>query len=257
MTFEDLWTDVSDYVGYGRDLNRLSTEELSRVKASVKSGYIQFLRPTCREHLGYRWNFLSPQVNLSLVKDQEVYTLDLEYGAITGNIFYDKAGFAPIACDVGEANVVANRRENITGLPRMATVKIVKDVAEDGTWTIIKQLMVNPIPDQAYDVHFNVYLYTEELVSQDSFVFGADYYGETIKQACLASAELLINDKMVEHSRTFAAMLLASIEQDLQEAPTQWGNVGDKRNYSRPNRASHLTGGLEYDSMIIQGHDVF
>ena len=260
MTFTELQIEVSDYVGYGRTLANLSTEALSRVESCVKSGYIRFLRPTIKEHLGYRWNFLSPQVNLSLLQDTETYALSLEYGAIVGNIFFDDAGYAPIACDVGEGNISINRATNSTGTPRMAAVKMVKTVAEDTSWTITKELIVFPIPDQDYDVHFNVYLYTEKLIDQTTTVFGSEYYGETIRQACLASAELEINDEIGIHSKTFDAMLLASIEQDLQETPTQWGNAGDRRYYSQadvspmlPSDYARCVNGVGYDSITISG----
>lgn len=256
MTFDDLKESVSEYVGWGRDLTQLDSEQGSRLDNCVKFGYTRFLRPTCREHLGYRWNFLSPTVSLTITKGVDTYSLDSEIGAIIGEIYFDEAGYSPISCDVGETNIALSRAKDITGTPKIATVRIVKTEDVDGNITFSKELVVCPTPDKDYDAHYTAYLYVQEILKQTETVYGSEFYSDTIEEACLAAAEVRINDDDGVHNNMFNDMLLASIEQDLRETPNEWGNAGDKRIYSCPTDPEFRTKGIECAGITINGIEV-
>jgi hypothetical protein len=254
MTFEELKIDVSDYLGWGRDLSRLGAEETSIVEACVKHGYEQFLRPTCKEHRGYRWNFLAPRVNLTLTKDTTDYVLGLDNGTITGDIFFDSPGIAPITTGISEHLMRQRSSHAIYGPPTRGVEITVREFS-DGVASITKHLLVHPIPDKDYDVHYQMYLYTEGLAESSDVVLGGAYYADVIRSSCRAVAERDYDDDLKIHAKTFEAKLLDAIRRDMKERPKILGSAHDRRVYGI-HRTTNKTNYSDksYESMDVQGN---
>jgi len=254
MTFAELKVDVSDYLGWGLDLTKLSTEETSVVESCVKHGYEQFLRPTCKEHRGYRWNFLSPRVSLTIEKDTTDYVLGLDHGTIRGDIYYDLPGIPPITMSISEHLMRQRSSEAIYGAPNKAVIVITQATTE-GVTSISKHLIVHPIPDKDYDVHYNMYLYTEGLAESTDVVLGGEYYSDVIRSSCRAVAERDYDDDLKIHSLTFKEKLLDAIRRDIKERPMIHGSAHDRKVYGINRTAGRINyPDKSYDSMDVQGN---
>lgn len=254
MIYRDLQETVCKHVGWGRDLTKLSDDELADVKDAVKRGYKQFLEPSCKKYPGHRWSFLSPQLDLSLSKGEAEYLLEFGQGSIIGNLFFKEAGFPPIVCDVGESRIHNYRGiSDVSGPPRMATVKTVKTIDSK----LEKHLLVYPKPDRDYDVFFKYYFFAPVLSEATDEVFGSEYYGEEIIESCLAVADRDINDRNDIHQEQYEKMLEDAIYRDLQSMPQHLGFAGDTGVYGRDRvERREVNNNCEYESIYIAGQRV-
>ncbi len=114
-------------------------------------------------------------------------------------------------------------------------------------------LIVYPLPDQAYVLSFQYWLVADATSGTRPYAYGGASHAETVQASCIAAAELYQDNQRGPRWAYFMERLGASIAQDRKRAPSTVGYNGDRsdnrewRQHARSNFAPITVGGVLYE----------
>lgn len=224
INFAELKQSVGRFLGYGSSESEWTAEERSTIEDIVQSGYRQFLYLPSMEGMPivHEWSFLKPTVTLTTTADQADDDLPDNFGRIIGSLtFPTNEGWGPVLADVGEARIRMQRQgSNQTGRPLQAAVRIVSAGAEGQR----RQIMWWPTPDAVYSLTCRYEAQFDKLTEASPYPLGGAKHAETIRESCLAAAELHANDEIGIHRRQFESLAMTSVKRDKREGTQFFGN---------------------------------
>lgn len=180
------------------------------------------------------------------------YDMPSDFGGLKGQItFEDGEGYSPLTL-VNESAIRHMRSQEsvFKSVPEYAAL-VPKTVATGTASQQVSQLLVWPIPDQVYDLHFAYTVMTDRVytsatdagmdTSDTYYPVGAMVHGETLLASCLAIAEQMMdefNNPGKMHAK-YMERLASSISYDRRNAlPDGFGYNFDNsdRNMATPSR---------------------
>lgn len=271
MKYDDFAAEIGRFLGFGRISASWTTAQLADIHASIQAGLRQFYAPpplpmgANQTITSYRWRFLEPQAELTMVAGTDTYDLPDSFGGMNTGLKFTSGqninlvrGIAIVP--IGRINDLL-QYPNATDQkqPQMAALLPVAPVpASPGPVDIQRwQIKFWPIPDRAYVVNYQYQVVLNELDAGD-YPYGGDLHSETMLASMLAIAEERYTEPLSKgimrerwHDR-----LKASIELDRQlRQPQSFGYNGDRSDLmERDARGSWRDGfRVSYDGLFYPG----
>lgn len=236
MRHADLMNEVSDQQGYGTNYLNLSAGDLAKVQRFVNAGLRTF-------YMSYDWSFLKPVTTIDTVADDKDYDMPLDFASLEGDITFDagEGRYQPLPL-VSEWKIREQwQYDDATGRPRMAAVR---PKSHTGAVSQRQELLLYPIPDDAYTLHYRYRVLPNSLTDENSYPYGTEMHSETIKEACLAAAERDGDDESAVHAQAYDRLLRISMQIDQRNAPEYLGfnlDKSDNTNLVRPRDKIYVT----------------
>ena len=209
--------DVQHYLGKGRDWGTLDDGDRRLVDAHIASGLRTFYR-------SHKWSFLRPWRELQLPVGTWRLDLPDDFGSVSGSVVCWN-GLRSWELDlVGSTEVVRNG--DVKGrVSRYAVAPKEMPLSEGQRF----ELMVSRCPDEAVTLRLRYNVIPRTITSSAPYPYGGMQHGETIREACLASAESDSDDSLGIHRQLYERNLLDSKRIDADTAPDNLGYNGDGR----------------------------
>ena len=207
LRFADLMNSISLFLNLGTDHLALITADNDIVDGHVQSGVRRFYSER-------DWSFLEPVATLTTVSGTGDYDAPDDFGGtIYGDMtFAANSGRYHAVVLIGEGQIVKKRQDSTsTSRPRFCAVRY---KSSDGTSGQRHQIMLDPIPDAVYVLTYVYPALQNKLTSSKPYPLGGMVHSETIKEACLASAESGTDDEIGLHEGLYQRALSRSIERD-------------------------------------------
>lgn len=231
LTRDELLRAIGRYLGMDPTPGNWSASEVVTGNDILGIGLRQFYSPPIlpNERSAHSWSFLRPTLTLGLVANQGEYDLPDLFGGFVERLYFtsgDTVGQPITITGVGE---ILHLRQGdgvtaLTGFPQKAAVD---QIPSDGTLGQRFSLMFWPVPDSNYTVagpyYINPYLVTSSL----TYPLGGQPHAETLRESCLAAAELEVNGERGNHMAKFLERLAASVSIDRRMGPKTFGYNGD------------------------------
>lgn len=234
LDYEKLALEVARFVGYPRDLDSLTADQLYEVNMAIDGGLRKFYNPVLvgQQMPAHAWSFLRPLGQISLVASVNEYDLPDEFGGGSGCIQGDvtiltTSGSYDKLVIVNESLIRSRRSAvSMSGIPRF--VAVIDKAPTEGfpqRW----RLLVSPDPDTSYTLQFRYTATPKALSKKNRYPWGGAQHAQTILAACLAEAESkIIGNPGGPHSGEFVALLTASISADMRQGQAEHlGYCGD------------------------------
>jgi hypothetical protein len=146
--------------------------------------------------------------------ERPTYDLPSDFAAMYGPLTY-RAGSADCsrAIEITREDILRTMRQlgQWTGRPRYAAIRVKTHDATLGTrW----QITFEPAPNAAYEFGYRYRVAPPMLTSGASYPYGGEEHAETLLSACIAAADLMVNDVRGENYAHWMEMLQASIDLD-------------------------------------------
>lgn len=231
VAYWELAGEVGHFLGYGRgtryENDEWTTDQWNSILSCLKSGLRNFYFPVSIDGTpsSYNWSFLTPTASLAVAAADQTIPLPDDYGNIEGNITIsstnNQASWPIQFTGEGVIREKYSGLPNATGRPQMAAIRPLK-----GT-TVSKgqrfEIVVWPIPDQAYTIQVRYYLLPDVLSGTLPYAYGGATHAETLLESCLAIAEERLDDTRTTHSGKFRERLAASVAMDRRSKPQNLG----------------------------------
>ena len=146
-----------------------------------------------------------------------IYVLPDDFGSLDGPLTYrpgSSAIYGPI--EIIPDHQIRSRRQwsDYTSRPRVAAIR---PVAFDPTAGQRWEIHFDPIPDAIYVLTYTYNAIPGKLTTSNKYPLGGVYHNETILEACLAKAELRLDDNQGAHESAYQQALATSIKHDRQQ----------------------------------------
>ena len=253
---EDLREAIGFYLGYGADYSAYSTDQLAVADKCVDAGLRMFYSPPPiqGERGVHTWSFLTPVNPLSLVEDVVDYDLWDDFGGLVGKLYLsaDDDAWSEIE-NTNIARILALRSRDggsANGRPRAVAVNVIPSTGESPTRY---SLAIWPKPSQSYTLQVQYNSNPYHLSSTAVYPLGGQPHAETLREACLAAAEINVNDERGLHYTMFMERLVASVHYDRKAmGPKSLGYNGDKTSMPRMSGTS-FTNNVTYNGTLYDG----
>lgn len=240
----ELKAAIGQYLGYGRGATTYAesawtTAQTNDILDQLKTGLNWFYVPSPIPPgmVPHSWSFLRPVASLTMVAGTATVDLPDDFGYFEGNIYITTPATAwrRVPLELTNEGVIQSRYAALpdtTGAPRLAALEVVKGTtATEGTRY---RLHVWPTPDAAYVLHAD-YKYLPDMLSGTyPYPPGGAEHGETIRAACVAAAELYLDNEKGAMWQNFVERLAASIAIDNRKKGWKIGYNGDRSDHRLP-----------------------
>jgi hypothetical protein len=238
QTFADLYKRVSWYIGTGLSP---SGNDLIIAQTLVNDGYRMFLTALDpRTKRAYQWSFLSPARTIGFTGGTggtALYTLPTGFGAMVDDPAYSVAS-SPVVVQPRSPTFV-HERQGIsggtgTGAPMFYAIEPVAESSGNSGNLQLYNMILWPKPDQSYTMHYRYRVLATALANDGDCPLGGPEHSQTILQACLAMAEVRVNERQGEQTALYERLLCQSIDIDALNKPRNLGRIGDNSDYETP-----------------------
>lgn len=223
---------VGDMMGFGPAPVTWSHEQVRTVERIIEDGLRKFYNP---EPLGGEvrdWYFLQSAVNLSLVDDDADYDLPADFGHHRLDpVFVGSASVLQKIRMVSrhEFEYQKQLQGDRTGRPEICTIQ--GKTFAGGTGQRY-EIVFFPEPDTNYTVRVQYRVNPTKISASAPFPRGGETHGNTILEACLASAEIYRGRNETVHQQEYMRCLASSIMMDRKaEAAEYLGQNTDRGDY--------------------------
>ncbi len=232
LTMSQLESAIGAFLGYGRGPAYNEPVWPAQTQSTVTdlrhSGERQFYHPAI-EGMIYVWSFLRPVLTLTIPQGQAVpLPMPDDFGGFEGEITASSLTSllwetVPLIADVRPYYA---KNPTLTGRPRLAAVEPIRGTTPDRGQR--QQLYVWPIPDQTYQLQCPSYVNPDAMNGILPYALGGMQHAETLQAACIASAELYLDDMAGPRSEYFQQRLQASVNMDRKLKPQLLGYNRDR-----------------------------
>jgi hypothetical protein len=229
LGYADIAQDVAEFLGYDDTVANLGTDELRHVQQAIDSGSRLFLTPIDpRTGRLYDWNFLHTTTTITTASGTANYALPDDFGFHEEFCHFPAdTGLRPVRI-VGEGEYRrAVGQSDESGYPRLACIR--DDGNYDGTDGQRFEIVFYPEPDRVLVMVMPYKILASlQMRTATPYPLGGMAHAETIRYACLASAELDVNDEEGPRNRRFKELLIASIDYDKRLGASYVGYNSDR-----------------------------
>lgn len=196
------------------------------IDQDVRSGLRKFYYPVLPGGAVYEWSFLKPTATLTLESGATSLLLPDDFNGSLDTVLVQVSGSQGYEVRVGNrARYLLTTYPDASGRPEHLEVEAVKGANRH-------RLHVYPAADEGYTLLAPYSIDPKALSGDRPYVYGGPAHHETVKEACLAAAELTRDDLQDgPHAVEFARRLLASVAQDRKMKPRYLGYNADRSNW--------------------------
>jgi len=180
------------------------------------------------------------------------YTLPDDFGDIDdGFNFKRDENKPPVVGPVPESVILQKRADNdMVSYPRIFAIRILAVGA--GATSQRVEVMFWPRTDAAYTLHYK-YEALADAFGTGVYPIGTLRHMETLKESCLAEAELQLKDEYGAHYQKFLTLLKSSIERDRKSGANIFGYIGSANQYSGKAGGRTIDYTLTAGGIVIEG----
>lgn len=219
---DSLRREIGRFLGFSRTPSNWTSTQTQDVndiiKAALRRFYWHAVDPTGRIH---RWSFLRPVMSVTVSSQQDVWPMPDEFGGLESPITIADENIFSYRVRLVNEGVIRNMKgtegRTFTGQPLYAALRPVRSSpALPQRW----EIMVFPVPNRAYTLQFRASLHQSTLDTDNPYPLGGQEHSQTIRAACLAEAEKVLNDRTSartsEWEAVYQQLLWSSIAFDRQ-----------------------------------------
>jgi len=230
-SFSSLRSDIAHFLGYGRTISGLSASQVADIDSAMDKGILLFYNPPLVENPNKRgemvkhdWSFLSPTTTIATAALEQQQDLPDDFSSIIGDFYY--------ATNVTAHNVVkkpaavlreAHQHNSATGKPYWFNIR---PKSQNGITSQLFEVEWYPTPDAVYTLTYQYEVMPRTLSGHRPYPYGASVHSGTIREACLAAAELEKDGAYGAHYDVFLVSLRSSIHNDRKMFGTR--NLGNE-----------------------------
>lgn len=256
LSIDDLKGSIGHFLGYGRGTPygevAWTTPQTNDIVDVLKSGLSQFYTPPALpgERESHSWSFMRPFTTIALSSGESVAVLPDGFGSFEGPLYIttDSTAWRRFPLDIYNEGMVQARHASLpdtTGAPKMAALQVIAGTsALEGTRY---RLYVWPVADADYTFAAEYKYLPDMLTGSFPYPPGGQEHAETLKSACLAAAELHLDDVKGPRWEFFMQRLAASVAVDSRKKGTKFGYNGD----SSDRRFPPGRGWRDYDNAAV------
>jgi len=248
LGYAELMQEVGAWLGYGRDIVRLTRDQKIATDAMIQAGLRSFYWQP-----GIQWSFLQPLITVVTADGVDNVPLPEDYAGIVGHItFVSTTTTYSKIMHVSEGQV----REQLAlhpGLEGIPTIACVRPLSMAPTSGQRFTLGLFPKPDAVYTLRLQINVAPGKLSDKNPFPYGGPVHSETIKAACLAAAEKEMGDTVGVMAAKYAECLSASVASDARMHRGQYlgyngdpSSFGDSENWWRRDPHDVTYQGVQY-----------
>lgn len=232
LSYGELRRRVGRFLGFDRNPANWGEREVLDVQDCIDSGLDEFYRPTRvpGEHWSYQWSFLRPTGFVTLVPGEWDYDMPDDFAGFDGPLYYVGSDQLQHTVRLMNEGFIHNLRQRESLFAHSDTVEYaaLTPKRSDGISTSIYQLQVWPKPDRQITLQFKQFVTHPRLREDHQVPYGAANHAQTIIQACIAAAELMLTDVEGPQYERFIRNLIASRDFDARaSSPMTLGYNGD------------------------------
>lgn len=213
LGFVEIRGRVGHLLGYGSDSADWTSDQTTQLGQIVNDGVARFYNPPPVDGAAHRWSFLAPTYTFDTAASDAEYDLPDDYGEISGPIHYDNVEKLNNTVEFTSPERIQFLRNQslTTGTPQWAAVRPKAQTA--GTYQIW-ELLLWPTPNAILTVHLSYFRQVNLLSTANPYPWGGAVHSQTVLAACMAQAELYMDDATGNWEQRFQQQLLASVMQD-------------------------------------------
>jgi hypothetical protein len=204
-------------LGYNRDSATWTEIQDTDVDDIIQAGLRGFYRPVGLEGAPlYVWSFLRKSASVTLVTTDYDYDLPIDFVNLTEDPVVAAAAGGRLERIPWQDLTAMRARASATGVPYYCSVRPLTPDATTGTR---HELLIYPTPaslQAGWTVNYRYLCAPEELDETNRYPLGGALHAQTILDACLAEAELMLVDEPGVYNQKFAESLAASIKLDME-----------------------------------------
>lgn len=248
MPMSDLTGEVGAYLGWGRDSDGWTSSKATEIKACTGTMLRKFyFQAVDRNGTSHNWTFLKPVATIELPLGHTTAPLPDDFGGFEGRVTVSQVGlsggFWPLPLIAEEQiRVKYAAQPAITGRPIAAAEQQVKGTTP--TRSNRSQLLVYPIPDNAYVLQVPYYILPDYLTVLNPWAYGGAAHAETMKAGARSAAELYLDNAPGSETANYMQCLQASIQYDRRHQPKSLGINRDSSDYLMGGRLTNWPNGL-------------
>lgn len=227
LTFADLYTRVSNFLGMTGPTVAPTSTNLTVCKDIVYRGYRQFLYPVdSRTGETHDWSFLKQLHVFKTKSGQYKYSLPADFSDFITNPQYDDDGDYEELIKISPKQIQEIRSATTSG--GYPVYFAIAPYTYDNDIGTMYELWLDPEPDGQYIMKFFYRIDPLKPENATDYVVGGVRASEAILQNCLAIAEQQEKDIVGMHTQLANELTQKLIRNDIQEDSDFLGNLGDK-----------------------------
>jgi hypothetical protein len=178
-------------------------------------------------YTAHNWSFFRPVKTITTSSGTSTYSLPTGYESIETELHYapGESDFYPPVRERHDSEIRKLQMDNEDtdyARPRYFAVRTVEFDPDVGSR---KQLVLWPTPDATYVLYARMTLRPTAISTSNQYPIGGEQLAQVILEACLAAAELNMDDTSGIHGKQFQELLPFAIQADLLSAtPRTLGN---------------------------------
>lgn len=236
VAYADLRADVGFFLGHGRGVDFgdpvWTVQQEAAINRCVKGGLRKFY------HCGYDWSFLRPVATLNLASGSRTVEMPDDFGGLEEQVVVaDVSGRRSCALfltSVSHVRQMETRHPDTSGLPSLCALEPLKDMPPNEGQRHVLRFW--PKADQNYQVLVQYYVNPDFLSGTAPYAYGGPQHAQTLLEACLSEAELLLDDTAGVHAAEFQRLLTVSMDIDRRNKPMNLGYNGDRSDWTAHDR---------------------
>ncbi len=229
LTYPELQAQVAWFLFGTDDPTRVSPTEQNMLARCLNNGLRRFYYPAQVDGLNHDWSFLKSEFTLQTETGTQDYLMPFDFGGLDGPLHHVPSDNIRIPVVKTTVENILKKREYNISLSLWPIVYAERAVHSGGRQSTRYQLLLWPSPSAAF-----TFKGTQRILplapngSAQEFLYGGVEHSQTILEACLAQAELMLENKPGAHTAEFQSCLRTSIILDAQmHAPEYLGYNGD------------------------------
>lgn len=173
-----------------------------------------------RVYTAHNWSFFRPKKYITTVAGTYSYALPTGYEGIETEMHYEpgESDFYPPVRERHDSEILRLQADNDASdydRPRYFSVRTNEFNATVGS---TKQLILYPTPDAVYVLSARMTLRPVAIDSVNQYPVGAEQLSAVILEACLAEAEVSMDDTIGIHGKRFDELLPFAIQADMRSS---------------------------------------
>lgn len=239
ITYEDLYTEVSNFLGLTVRGTAPTGTDLTTCQSIVSRGIRNFLYPLDASGRPHEWGFLRVPWSLTLTPGQWKYALPVDFSDICGTFHYEASrAYSPLL-KRGAEQILDMRSNVITAsYPEYFAITPLRYNNEIGT---VYELWLYPNPGTAYVLTSLYRADPVKMASASDLTLGGIRAIEAIIECCLAEAEVQEDEVIGIHSQRAKEMVLTLIQFDSITTSDKTDNLYRNRDREWPKDRTILT----------------
>lgn len=233
LTYQELRKNISQYMGFGGNLQSMMAHEAEQVEAAVLSGMRRFYFQAWLPGSGgvHTWSFLQNcEATITTAASDYLYTLPDDFSKLSNRLVLATENTERkwlTQLNEGQIRQLRADMDGLTeGVPRVFAIRpltATPGAATGQRW----EVMLHPIPDDVYTISYAYSVQAGRISTATPYPYGGGHHSHTILLACLAEAENMQKEGSAIQEQRYLTALAASITLDRQQIST--ANLGQNK----------------------------